>query len=271
MATTGEISIATHPQHMVGRRRPAFYRSLDGGATWQIAESIQGRHGRVRRRRLHPPVPRLPAGAVLLERCGRYVGAAAGVFGQIQTTALGYADADGHTILYAATNGGSAATTGGTRTVAPRSARAAATTLVGAGVYRYVALSAPKLTLKLGGLRSGALRLGRRLTVDRQGDTLQPGRQQAEAQRAAQEGSRVGHGHDRPADHQHQRRLQLEIQAGQARQLPRAGLNRQDDQDRGRRDDVAHVQGEVARQKGQARIQSPDGSPRGSSLALRCP
>jgi hypothetical protein len=53
---------------------------------------------------------------------------------------LGYADADGHTILYAATNGGDAATTGGTLAAAPRNARAAATTLVDAGIYRYVQL-----------------------------------------------------------------------------------------------------------------------------------
>ena len=37
--------------------------------------------------------------------------------------------------------------------------------MVGAGIYRYVVLPAPKLTLKLSGLRSGAMRLGRRVTA----------------------------------------------------------------------------------------------------------
>ena len=92
---------------------------------------------------------------------------AAGVFGQVQTTALGYADADGHTIIYAATNGGEAATTGGAAGWDARAARAATTDrLVDAGIYRYVVVT-PKLTLKLSGLRGGALRLGTRTSRPR--------------------------------------------------------------------------------------------------------
>ena len=37
--------------------------------------------------------------------------------------------------------------------------------MVGAGVYRYVLVPTPKVTLKLSGLKSGALRLGRRVTA----------------------------------------------------------------------------------------------------------
>ena len=43
--------------------------------------------------------------------------------------------------------------------------RAAAKRFVGGGIYRYVQLPAPKLTLKLSGLTGGALRLGRSLTA----------------------------------------------------------------------------------------------------------
>ena len=46
-----------------------------------------------------------------------------------------------------------------------RTAHGAASTMVDAGVYRYILLPAPTLTLKLSGLRSGALRLGRSLTA----------------------------------------------------------------------------------------------------------
>ena len=168
MASNGDITIATHPQHMVAVEGQSgqFYRSVDGGATWQKAEST--RRGGVDvfvdgdSTRLYRATAQ---GLFFSSDAGDSWARAAGVIGQVQTTALGYADADGHTILYAATNGGSAATTGGTLAAAPRAARAAATTLVGAGVYRYVVLPAPKLTLKLGGLHGGALRLGRYLTV----------------------------------------------------------------------------------------------------------
>ena len=168
MATTGEITIATHPRHMVTVEGQSghLYRSVDDGATWQKAESTE--YGGVDvfvdgdSTRLYRATAQ---GLFFSSDAGDSWARAAGVIGQVQTTALGYGVADGHTILYAATNGGSAATTGGTLAAAPRAARAAATTLVGAGIYRYVALSAPKLTLKLSGLRSGALKLGRRLTV----------------------------------------------------------------------------------------------------------
>ena len=168
MAGDGEITIATHPQHMVAVQGQSgqFYRSLDDGATWQKAKSTEGAGTDVfvdgDSTRLYAATAQ---GLFFSSDAGDSWQRAAGVIGQVQTTALGYADADGHTILYAATNGGSAATTGGQLAAAPRTARAAATTLVDAGIYRYVALPAPKLTLKLGGLNGGAIRLGRSLTA----------------------------------------------------------------------------------------------------------
>ena len=85
---------------------------------------------------------------------------AAGAFGRLQIPALGSAGADGHTIIYAATNGGQAgddaaapARDGAVRRHAGASARAtaAASRMVSAGIYRYVVVQ-PKMTLKLSGL-----------------------------------------------------------------------------------------------------------------------
>jgi hypothetical protein len=59
----------------------------------------------------------------------------------VQVTAIGYADADGHTILYAATTGGDPGSAGGLA--------AAASTLVDAGVYRYAQVVRPtSITIK---------------------------------------------------------------------------------------------------------------------------
>jgi hypothetical protein len=88
---------------------------------------------------------------------------AAGVIGQVQTTALSYADTDGHTIIYAATTGGQASTTGGAG-ARSRGAAAKASRMVDAGIYRYVVVK-PTLTLKLSGLSAGVLKLGRRVTA----------------------------------------------------------------------------------------------------------
>ena len=168
MAANGDITIATHPQHMaaVEGQSGQFYRSVDDGATWQRAESTEVGGVDVF---VDGDSTRLYLATVqwlfFSSDAGDSWQRAAWVIGQVHTTALGYGVADGHTILYAATNGGRATTSGGTLAAAPRTARAAATTMVGAGIYRYVVLPAPKLTLKLSGLRSGAMRLGRRVTA----------------------------------------------------------------------------------------------------------
>jgi len=169
MATDGEITVATHPQHMVTveGQSAQFYRSTDDGATWQKAESTLGSPGS-RFLFVDGDSTRLyratAQGLFFSSDAGDSWQRAAGVIGQVQTTALGYADADGHTILYAATNGGEARTSGSAAAGPRRAARATTTRLVDAGVYRNVVV-APKLTLKLSGLRSSTLRFGRLVTA----------------------------------------------------------------------------------------------------------
>ena len=168
MAAPGDIAIATHPQHMVVIDASGqLYRSVDDGATWQKAKSttepggadvfVDGDSTRLYRA--------TGQGLFFSSDVGDTWEPAAGVLGQVQTTALGYADADGHTILYAATNGGQAGATSGTAARAAGASRATTDTLVRAGIYRYVQVPAPKVTLKLSGLKKGALKLGKRVTV----------------------------------------------------------------------------------------------------------
>jgi hypothetical protein len=89
---------------------------------------------------------------------------AAGAFGHLQILNLGYADMNGHTILYAATNGGQAGAAKSTAGATSPRAATRVSTPVAAGIYRYVVVN-PKVTLKLSGLRRGALRLGKRVTA----------------------------------------------------------------------------------------------------------
>ena len=144
-----------------------LYRSVDGGATWQKAEhhSAWGR-GLVFADGDSTRLYRATAqGLFFSSDAGDTWEQAAGVIGQVQTTALGYADTDGHTILYAATNGGQAGTTGGARAGTRRAALGTSTTLVDAGVYRCVVVT-PRVTLKLSGLRGGTvLRLHKYVTA----------------------------------------------------------------------------------------------------------
>lgn len=169
MANVGSISVATHPQHMLlAGVSPYCYRSLDGGATWQRTGRLPS--GGTDLMFANSDSTRLyfasPQGLFFSSDVGDTWERAAGAFGQIQTTALGYGDADGHTILYAATGGGEAATAGGAAAGTHTAARATATAtrLVDAGIYRYVVVT-PKVTLKLSGLRGGALRLGKYVTA----------------------------------------------------------------------------------------------------------
>ena len=252
MRNARDIAIATQPRHVlfvdIGGGVP--FRSLDGGSSWQMLgppenngiDMLASTFAGADSTRLYSATSN---GLWASSDAGDTWTRAAGALGQIQTTALGYADADGNTILYAATNGGGAAASGSTLAAAPRTARAAARTLVGAGIYRYVLLPVPKLTLTLSGLKSGALKLGRSLCREGQGDPQPLRPQQGQADRAEEEGPQVGRGQDHDAYEQRQGRLQLEVQARQARQLPPAGDGRQDDQERGRLDEVAHVRGEV--------------------------
>jgi photosystem II stability/assembly factor-like uncharacterized protein len=166
MASANDMTIATHPQHLLFvSAMHGDYRSTDGGATWQQTRSDPGSFYLF----ANGDSTRLYAGG----SSGLYFSSdegdtwerAAGVIGQVPTTALGYGDADGHTIIYAATNGGSAGTTGGTMVATRRAALAATTTkMVDAGIYRYVVVTS-KVTLKLSGLRGSALRLHKYVTA----------------------------------------------------------------------------------------------------------
>ncbi len=167
VSSGGDITVATHPQRMVAVSSDAgqFYRSTDDGATWQKAASTE--LGGVDlfvdfdSTRLYRAAFQ---GLFFSSDAGDSWHRAAGALGQVQTTALGYGVADGHAILYVATNGGHTGATGGTAAASSRRGAAAASTLVNAGVYRYVVVT-PALTLRLSGLRAGALRLGHRVTA----------------------------------------------------------------------------------------------------------
>jgi hypothetical protein len=152
MATIGEIAVATHPQHMVTVEGQSgqFYRSVDNGATWQKAESILGGGVDVFVDSDSTRLYRATAqGLFFSSDAGDTWERAAGVIGQIQTTALGYGVADGHAILYAATNGGSAGTATGTASRTGPAARATASTLVDAGIYRYAQVTGRATTCAL--------------------------------------------------------------------------------------------------------------------------
>jgi photosystem II stability/assembly factor-like uncharacterized protein len=144
------IAIATHPQHvLIVATDNGPYRSVDGGATWQKTKSFPSggstfmfADGDSSRLYFGTGI-----GLFFSSDAGDSWTRAAGAFGQLQIMALGYANADGHTILYAATSGGSSGTTGSTAAATsskvarkPLIASAAASGLVDAGIYRYVVL-----------------------------------------------------------------------------------------------------------------------------------
>jgi hypothetical protein len=137
MANDYSICLATHPQRVLlvsgDSGRP--FRSFDGGATWQNAEGSGEASARTYvfvdgdSTRLYSP-----------DWTGLHF-----------SSNVGYADMDGHTILYAATTGGKtgvviagAASSVAAASLTSRSALAAAaapSTLVGAGIYRRAQVS----------------------------------------------------------------------------------------------------------------------------------
>jgi photosystem II stability/assembly factor-like uncharacterized protein len=170
MAATGDISIATHPQHVVAVEASGhLYRSVDHGATWQEAMGMGDAYGSAADMFVDGDSTRLyqaaQNGLFFSSDAGDSWQRAAGVIGQVQTTALGSANMDGHTIIYAATNGGHASMSGSAVAGTRRAALAVTTRLVDAGVYRNVVV-VPKLSLKLSGLRGGTvLRLRKYVTA----------------------------------------------------------------------------------------------------------
>ncbi len=167
LLSAGQILIATHPQHMVTVEAPSgyLYRSVDGGTTWQRAENAEepgvGMFADADSTRLYRGSG---SGLFFSQNAGDSWTRAAGAFGGLQIMALGYADAYGHTIIYAATNGGETGTSSSAAAGTRREALATTTRMVDAGIYRYVVVG-PKLTLKLSGLRRSALRRGRYVTT----------------------------------------------------------------------------------------------------------
>jgi photosystem II stability/assembly factor-like uncharacterized protein len=158
------ISVATHPQHMLFvSTQQGDYRSTDGGATWRKTQGGPGTYLFVDgdSTRLYAGDPN---GLSFSSDGGDTWTPAAGALGQLQITALACAVSNGQTIIYAATNGGQTAASGGTAARTFGVPRAAASRHVDAGIYRYVVVT-PKLSLKLSGLKKGALKLGKRLTA----------------------------------------------------------------------------------------------------------
>jgi len=153
MANAYSISIATHPRRVLlvsgDSGRP--FRSFDDGATW---ENMQGSGETSARKyvfvdgdstRLYSPDF---TGLYFSSNVGDSWTRAAGAIGAVQNTMLGYAEADGHTVLYAATTGGKTGVVIASASM-PAPLRASATlrsetalaaapagTLVSAGIYR---------------------------------------------------------------------------------------------------------------------------------------
>jgi photosystem II stability/assembly factor-like uncharacterized protein len=157
MVSAWNITIATHPQHVLlaGTSSSPPYRSLDGGATWQRAQSWPSpctyMFVDADSTRLYAATSQ---GLYFSSDAGDSWEPASGILGQVQTTALGYAEADGHTILYAATNGGEAAATRSSSASVSRRALATSSTTVRAGIYRYALVPTSK-TLSSSGARDG--------------------------------------------------------------------------------------------------------------------
>jgi hypothetical protein len=143
------IGIATHPQRVLAAAGDSgrIFTSVDNGATWQSKEG----DGEVASKAfafLDGDSRRLYAttwnGLFFSSDLGIHWTHASGVLGRIQSTALAYADADGHTILYAATTGGDASSAGASVKTA-----ATAAGMVGAGIYRYAQVVVPtSITIK---------------------------------------------------------------------------------------------------------------------------
>ena len=169
VANADNICIATQPQRMlfVGSGPSAYpWRSTDDGATWVMANRKPS--GGSQYMFANNDSTRLyfasPQGLFLSSDAGDTWERAAGAFGQLQTTAVGYANADGHTILYAATNGGDAGAASSAPAGTGRKALAASSTLVGAGIYRYAQVAGRATTCALA-KKSATIGYGAKTTV----------------------------------------------------------------------------------------------------------
>ena len=166
-----------------------------------------------------------------------------------------------HTILYAATSGGTSGATTSAAARSPRTARALTSTTVDAGIYRYVLVPAPTLTLKLSGLKGGALRLGRSLSVSGRVTPARFGHSKVKLTVQRKRGTKWVTVKTVTRASSSLGAYSWKYKPGKPRQLPSSGERSPDDQDGRRDDEVACVQGEVAsrrrgRQGGRVRSDS---------------
>ena len=117
------------------------------------------------------------------------------------------------------------------------------------------ALLTPHLTLKLSGLTSGALKLGKRLTA--KGTVHATARRrQGHARRAAQARWHLAQGHNTARTDQHQGPpFSGTYRPAQRALTPREGHDRQDEHEHGRHDQMARVPVEVGKHEAHAHRQ----------------
>jgi photosystem II stability/assembly factor-like uncharacterized protein len=144
MQNLNNITIATHPQHVLFAGAPNPCRSTDDGAIWQCGNAPPAGASAYMfadgdSTRLYAATS---AGLYFSSDTGNSWERAAGAFGLLQILEMGYAVADGHTILYAATSGAmgttSAAVNGPMTSSSSPRALSTTSTLVEAGIYRHV-------------------------------------------------------------------------------------------------------------------------------------
>ena len=152
MKFLANVAIATHPRRVLMVQcdpggfvaQAGSVRSLDGGSTWHDVAGVGGGtpsscvFADYDSTRLYASSP---WGLYFSGNMGDTWTAAAGILGKVEITGLNWGKADGHILIYAATNGGDAGTAAvsGTMAGGPRQTVLAATapsTLVGAGIYR---------------------------------------------------------------------------------------------------------------------------------------
>ena len=149
MQSAANIAISTHPQHTVVVEGSGYaFRSVDNGTTWTKAQGSPGgvtgfifANGDSTRSYIATWF-----GLYSSSDAGDTFERATGVLGGLHVMALGSAEQDSRTIVYAATCGGAAGATTSTAAEVPRTALATTSTLVNAGIYRFVQVSAPTIS-----------------------------------------------------------------------------------------------------------------------------
>ena len=262
MRSAQTIAIATHPRQVLFVMcQNQAYRSLDGGATWQRVQTSPGNQYLFAGGDSTRLYAADSSGLYFSSDAGDTWTRAAGALGRLQILALGSAAAERpHDPLCRHVRWCRGRHPEHVRQVTPHSAHREQQV----GGRRHLPLRAPA-----GAQTDAQARWSQEWRPqarphphgERPGDTGPLRRQQGQADRATEERRKMGHAHARDTHEQRNRRVQLEVQAPTARQLPPACRGRQDDQDRRGHDDVARLHGEVAsrrrgRQGGRVRSDS---------------